>query len=137
MATGSRPGAPPIPGLAEAGYWTNREALVADRLPEALVVIGAGPIGLELGQVLLRFGSRVTVLEMEDQILPRFEPLIARELERALSDEGMAIHTSARVLGVHTEAGNKIVSAEIAGELREFPADEILVATGGARTPRI
>ena len=122
MATGSRSGASPIPGLAEAGYWTNREALVADRLPEALVVIGAGPIGLELGQVLLRFGSRVTVLEMEDQILPRF---------------GVAIHTSARVLGVHTEAGNKIVSAEIAGELREFPADEILVATGGARTPRI
>ena len=49
---------PPIPGLAEAGYWTNREALQADRLPERLVVIGAGPIGLELGQVFHRFGSR-------------------------------------------------------------------------------
>ena len=132
IATGSRAAVPPIPGLAEAGYWTNREALTADRLPDELVVIGAGPIGLELGQVFLRFGSRVTVLEMEDQLLPRFEPLIADELERALSDEGMAIHTSARVTGVRVDGttGQKIVTAEIDGESREFACDEVLVATG-------
>ena len=130
IATGSRPAVPPIPGLAEAGYWTNREALTADRLPEELVVIGAGPIGLELGQVFLRFGSRVSVLETEDQVLPRFEPLVADELERALGDEGMAIHTSARVTGVRVEEGRKVVTAEIGGTQRDFVSDEILVATG-------
>ena len=130
VATGSRAAVPPIPGLAEAGYWTNREALTADRLPEELVVIGAGPIGLELGQVFLRFGSRVSVLEMEDQVLPRFEPLVADELERALSDEGMAIHTSAKVTSVRVEGGKKIVTAEVDGRSQDFPCDEILVATG-------
>lgn len=130
IATGSRPALPPIPGLAEAGYWTNREALTAERLPEQLVVIGAGPIGLELGQVYLRFGSRVTVLEMEDQVLPRFEPLIADELERALTDEGMAIHTSASVTAVRVEGGRRIVTAEIGGTTQDFACDEILVATG-------
>ncbi|TAK73787.1 MAG: mercury(II) reductase [Dehalococcoidia bacterium] len=130
IATGSRPVAPPIPGLREAGFWTNREALQADHLPADLVVIGAGPIGLELGQAFLRFGSRVTVLEMADQVLPRFEPLIANELERALVDEGMAIHTSAKVAGVRIEGGRKVVLAEIDGQARDFPCDEILVATG-------
>ena len=130
IATGSRAAEPPIPGLAEAGFWTNQEALTAERLPEALVVIGAGPIGLELGQVFSRFGSNVTVLEMEDQVLPRFEPLVADELERALTDEGMAIHTSAKVTSVRVEGGDKIVTAEIDGAQREFRADEILVATG-------
>ncbi len=130
IATGSRSAEPPIAGLAEAGFWTNQEALTADRLPEALVVIGAGPIGLELGQVFSRFGSNVTVLEMEDQVLPRFEPLIADELERALTDEGMTIHTSAKVTAVRVEDGSKIVTAESDGRTREFHADEILVATG-------
>jgi mercuric reductase len=93
-------------------------------------VIGAGPIGLELGQVFLRFGSRVTVLEMEDQVLPRFEPLVADELERALTDEGMAIHTSAKVTGVRVEGDRKVVTAEVQGETLDFACDEILVATG-------
>jgi mercuric reductase len=93
-------------------------------------VIGAGPIGLELGQVFLRFGSRVTVLEMENQVLPGFEPIVALELERALSDEGMAIHTSARVTGVRVEDGRRIVTAEVEGQSRDFPCDEMLVATG-------
>ena len=130
IATGSRPAAPPIPGLAEAGYWTNREALAAERLPGELVVIGGGPIGLELGQVFSRFGSRVTVLEMESQILRRFEPLVAHELARALAHEGIGIHTSARVTAAAARNGRKAVVAEIGGESQEFPCDEILVATG-------
>ena len=130
IATGSRPAAPPIPGLPQAGYWTNREALQADRLPAALVVIGAGPIGLELGQAFLRFGSRVTVLEVEPHVLPRFEPLVADELERALTDEGMEIHTSTKVTAVRTEGSRKIVTAEVDGRLRDIACDEILVATG-------
>lgn len=131
IATGSSPAVPPITGLEEAGFWTSREALSAESLPERLVVIGAGPIGLELGQMLHRFGSKVTVLEMENQVLPRFEPLIARELERSLTDEGMEIHTSARVSGVAVRGEReKIVVGEIGGETREFACEEILVATG-------
>ncbi|MGH2500479.1 MAG: mercury(II) reductase [Candidatus Limnocylindria bacterium] len=130
IATGSRPAVPPVTGLDAAGFWTSREALTAEELPEDLVVIGAGPTGLELAQAFLRFGSRVTVLGRAAHLLPRFEPLVADELERALTDEGMAIRTSAAAAAVRTEGGRKVVTAEVDGETREFVCDQILVASG-------
>lgn len=130
IATGSRPTAPPIPGLADAGYWTNRDALTAERLPRELLVVGAGAVGLELGQAYLRLGSAVTVLEAETEVLPRFEPIVAAELRRALSDEGMAIHTSARIASVRRDGKRKAVTAVVDGARRDFACDEILVATG-------
>ncbi|MGH3606127.1 MAG: FAD-dependent oxidoreductase, partial [Pseudonocardiaceae bacterium] len=63
LATGSTPVRPPIPGLADAGYWTNREAIEATEPPRSLVVLGGGAIGLELAQAFARFGSVVTVVE--------------------------------------------------------------------------
>jgi pyruvate/2-oxoglutarate dehydrogenase complex dihydrolipoamide dehydrogenase (E3) component len=74
VATGSTPVRPPIPGLAAAGYWTNREAIAATRAPASLVVLGGGAIGLELAQAFARFGSQVTVVEAGQRLLPAEEP---------------------------------------------------------------
>ena len=74
VATGTVPSVPPVPGLAETPYWTNRQAIEAKEPPESLIVLGGGAIGVELAQVFARFGARVTVLEAADQLLPLEEP---------------------------------------------------------------
>src|SRR5690242_5265183 len=74
VATGSAPVRPPIPGLNEVGYWTNREAIAAKDAPDSLVVLGGGAIGLELAQAFARFGTEVTVVEGADRVLPLEEP---------------------------------------------------------------
>src|SRR5215467_9042900 len=74
IATGTGPAVPPIPGLADTPFWTNREAIEAERVPESLVVLGGGAIGAELAQVFARFGSRVTVAEGAGRLLPLEEP---------------------------------------------------------------
>ncbi len=71
ITTGSRPGVPPIPGLTEAGFITHVEVFALEHMPRSLTILGAGPIGIELAQVFSRFGSRVTVVEMLDRVLPR------------------------------------------------------------------
>ena len=71
VATGSRPVVPPIPGLEEAGYWTNREATETNTVPESIAVVGAGPVGCELAQFFRRMGSRVVVVDSVDRLLPR------------------------------------------------------------------
>ncbi len=74
IATGTSPGVPPIDGLAASPYWTNREAIEADRLPDSLIVLGGGAIGLELTQAFVRFGVTVTVVEALDRLLANEEP---------------------------------------------------------------
>lgn len=74
VATGSVPVRPPIPGFAEAGYWTNGEAIAATDAPELLVILGGGAIGLELAQAFARFGTEVTVIKGADQVLPVERP---------------------------------------------------------------
>jgi pyruvate/2-oxoglutarate dehydrogenase complex dihydrolipoamide dehydrogenase (E3) component len=69
IATGSAPAVPPVPGLEEAGYLTNATALELDRVPERLVVIGGGPVGVEFTQVFSAFGSKVHIIEMADRIV--------------------------------------------------------------------
>ncbi|GAB4331993.1 MAG: mercury(II) reductase [Dehalococcoidia bacterium] len=125
VATGARAAAPPIPGLQEAGYLTNIEALDLTELPERLAIIGGGPLGLEFAQVFARFGARVTVIEMEHHIVPRTEPEIAAVLQQALENDGITILTNTMVREV--KAGSpKIV---VAGD-ETIEADSILVATG-------
>ncbi len=130
IATGSRPAVPPLPGLDGVRYLTNREALELEELPGSLIVIGAGPIGLELGQMFLHFGTRVTLLEKIPQILPRIEPEIADELQRALEGEGMEIECACEITRVWQEGERRFVEADVMGERRVFEADQLLVATG-------
>ena len=128
VATGSRASVPPIPGLAEAGYLTNVEALQLDEAPGKLVVIGGGPLGLEFAQIFARFGSQVTVLEALPQIIPQSEPEIAAVLQHALEAEGIEIRTGARIERVQPGPPKTVVCGTQATDC--FDADAILVATG-------
>lgn len=128
VATGSRAQFPPIPGLKEAGYLTHVEALQLDEAPARLVVIGGGPLGLEFAQVFSRFGSSVTVIEAEANIVPRAEPEISAVLREALEHEGVRIRTGTRIEKILPGATRTVVCGPDESDC--FEADAILVATG-------
>lgn len=130
LATGARPWAPPIPGLAEAGYLTSTEALSLRELPRSLIVVGANAVGLELAQVFARAGVAVTVLEALPRIAPFEEPEISAALQRALEEEGMVFHTGVRITEVARSDGRVSVRFEQDGQAREISAERILMATG-------
>ncbi len=92
VATGSTPIIPPIDGLEEAGYWTNREATAMQEVPASAVVIGGGPVGIELAQILSRFGARVTIVEIFDRLMMRETPQVGELIASALEEEGITFH---------------------------------------------
>ncbi len=130
IASGTVPKIPNIPGLEEAGYITNREAVDLPRLPKHMVVLGAGPIGLEFAQVFRRFGSEVTVLAKDPQILPREDEDVAALAAGFLIEEGIRILTGCYVERVTHAKGTKTLRVRHHGGLEEMHCDEILVAVG-------
>jgi len=134
VATGARPWAPPIPGLAEAGYLTSTEALALRELPRSMIVVGANAVGLELAQVFARAGVAVTVLEALPRIVPFEEPEISEALQQALEAEGMVFHTGVRITRVARADGRYEVAFEREGERHTVRAEQLLMATG--RRPR-
>ena len=132
IATGSRPRILPFKGLDRVRYITNREALSLSRLPESMIVIGAGPVGLELAQMYARFGTRVTVLQRSKQILTWAEPEVAEELQRCLEAEGILINTGVSVEMLREKDNLKVVEAKVGTEPKTFMAEELLLATGVA-----
>ncbi len=130
IATGSRPSVLPFPGIEGVQFVTNREAMELEELPRSMIVIGAGPIGLELGQMFLHFGTKVTVLEKIPQILPRVEAEVANELQRCLEEEGMEIRCACNINRVWQDGETRCVEADVMGEKRVFRADQLLLATG-------
>jgi len=127
IAAGGTPAIPPIDGLADLGYWTNRDATEAKEVPGSLVVLGGGPIGLEIGQAFSRFGTSVTVVEMAPHILPLEEPENAVALEDVLRADGIKVLTGVSAQRV------KDSPMGIAVELSdgtEVEAERLLVATG-------
>lgn len=135
IATGSRSVKLPIPGLDKVDTLDNIKILALNRLPESLLVMGAGPIGMEFAQVFSRFGSKVTVIEKAGQILPREEKEISDRLEGILKREGMEIITCVETKRVEQSGNKKIVVAECSGKEKRFEADELLIAIG--RAPNI
>jgi pyruvate/2-oxoglutarate dehydrogenase complex dihydrolipoamide dehydrogenase (E3) component len=135
VATGSRPSVPPVEGLEAAGYLTNESVFDLKRLPPALLVLGGGAIGLELAQAFARFGSRVTVVEMLDRILPPEDPEISAALREVLEGEGVVIHTGTKATCVDVAEGPKVLVCDQGGRELRLEADEILVAAG--RTPNV
>lgn len=127
LATGTSPSVPPIPGLADVHFWTNREAVSAKELPASLIVLGAGAIGAEIGQVASRFGTKVTVVEALDQILPNEEPEAAAVVAEAWAAEGINIHTGVRADAVRKDGEDTVVVLADGTEIR---AERLLVATG-------
>jgi pyruvate/2-oxoglutarate dehydrogenase complex dihydrolipoamide dehydrogenase (E3) component len=127
IAAGGAPAVPPIEGLGTVDYWTNREATEAKEAPESLIVLGGGPIGLEIGQAFSRFGTTVTVVEMAPHILPLEEPENAQALEEVLRNEGIDVHTGASATKVRRSADGVAVGLSDGTLLK---ADRLLVATG-------
>jgi pyruvate/2-oxoglutarate dehydrogenase complex dihydrolipoamide dehydrogenase (E3) component len=127
VATGTSAAIPPIPGLADTPFWTNREAIEAKELPDSLVVLGGGAIGLELAQVFARFGVDVDVVEMSERLLPVEEPEAGDVLADVLTAEGLTIRTGASASAVRFEDGRFAVELD-GGDV--LTAERLLVATG-------
>ena len=133
MACGSLPAMPPIDGLAGARPWDNRDATSTKEIPRRFLVIGGGPIGLELAQAFRRLGSEeVAVIEGSDRLLVREEPFAGEEVRAAFEEEGITVLASARVTSVRRREADDAVVATLDGG-REVVGEEILVAVG--RTP--
>jgi len=107
IATGSEPALPPLEGLDAVPYLTNRTVFDLAELPPRLLVLGGGSIGLELAQAFQRLGSRVTVVELLDRLLPHDEPEAGTLVEQALKAEGVELLLGSRVIAAQ-EAGNEI-----------------------------
>lgn len=136
IAVGSNPVMPPIPGLKECPACIDSTAcLKLDHIPESLVVIGGGVIGVELGSVYRRFGSKVSVLELQDRILPQMDGELAELAAAQLVAEGMDLRTGAKVTRVDTTTNGAAVHAEIGGKDTVFEAEKVLVCVG--RSPNL
>lgn len=126
VATGSSPAVPPIQGLDGTPYWTNREAIEARTLPTSLIVLGGGPVGVELAQTFARFGVRITILERADRLVPAEDPTVGDRLAAVFADEGIDV-----VTGVEVERIEHLdrFSVTVGGGTR-FDAAQLLVAAG-------
>ncbi len=127
VATGSTAAIPPITGLSEVDYWTNRQVVEATELPASIVILGGGAIGCEIGQVLARFGVAVTIVEAAPRLLPLEEPETGEILADVLAADGVAVRTGAAATRV--DARNDCVVIQLA-DGTEVTAERVLVATG-------
>ncbi|HEX9064833.1 MAG TPA: NAD(P)/FAD-dependent oxidoreductase, partial [Streptosporangiaceae bacterium] len=127
IATGTDPAVPPIDGLRETPYWTNRDAVRVTELPASLIVLGGGAIGVELAQVFARFGTRVTVVEAMRQLVPLEEPEAGELLGRVFGEQGIGVRTGAAASQVRHDGAAFTVTLD-GGE--RLTAAELLVATG-------
>jgi pyruvate/2-oxoglutarate dehydrogenase complex dihydrolipoamide dehydrogenase (E3) component len=131
VATGSSPAVPAIEGLERTPYLTNREIFYLDRLPASLIVLGAGPIAIEMAQAFCRLGSRVTVIQRSDQILSKEDPDLASLVQQELEREGVVFELDAAVVRVGDLGREReVVVRNRAGENRTLKAEALLVALG-------
>ena len=130
IASGALPAIPPIPGLADAGYLTSTTALELTAMPEHLIVIGANAVGLELGQLFLHLGVRVTFLDMAPRIAPAEEPEVSQALAEVLREEGAEISTGVQVIRVTRTREAREVDFRVGARQRSTRGSHILVATG-------
>lgn len=132
VATGSTPEVPPVEGLAELDYWTSRDAVWAGRVPESLVVLGGGPVGVELAQFFHRMGAQVTVVESNGHILARIDRDAGELLRERLEEEGIRVVVEAWT--ERAEATGSGCRLHLAGGAA-LEAERVLVATG--RRPNV
>jgi pyruvate/2-oxoglutarate dehydrogenase complex dihydrolipoamide dehydrogenase (E3) component len=128
--TGTRPEIPRLPGLDSVPYLTNATLMELRDLPEHLLVLGGGYIGLEFGQMFRRFGSEVTILHRGDRILTREDPDLGDALLKALEAEGVKFLLNAQTTAVHTSAGKIVLEVELAKGNTTLAGSHLLVATG-------
>ena len=130
VAAGAHPSAPPIPGLDEVGYITSDTLWELSELPTRLLVLGGGPIGVEMAQAFARLGSRVTVVEMLPRLLVREDKEVSSLIEHQFSSEGIEILTGYRAQAFTRDTADKILIAQSEEGERRIPFDTLLVAVG-------
>ncbi len=135
LCTGSRPLTPPVDGLKEAGFLTSESVFEIERAPRSVILIGGGPIAVEMAQAFTRLGVRTTVLQKGPAILPRDEPDLVATLTRKLRDEGVDIRVNVETERVAVAEGRKLVYGAESGEPAKWEAEELFVAVG--RRPNI
>jgi pyruvate/2-oxoglutarate dehydrogenase complex dihydrolipoamide dehydrogenase (E3) component len=149
ISTGSRPAAPPIPGIESIRHLNSDNIWELNRLPRKLLVAGAGPIGVELGQAFHRLGAEIVIVQRSDRILPREETVVSDRMLEYLRAEGITIFRSTNLIEVTNLTPNRVgngnrlaptlgnyrVVLDMRGEKRELTVDQILIATG--RKPNV
>ena len=130
LDVGGRPAIPSIPGLDSVSHLTNEAILQLTSLPEHLLVLGGGYIGLEFGQMFRRYGSRVTILHRGPQIVPREDPEVAAELQKALEAEGIQFVLSAETKRIESKGAGIFLSYEGSEKSASVSGSHLLVATG-------
>jgi len=135
ICTGSRPAVPEIEGLKDAGFLTSENVFEVERPPKSVIMIGGGPIAIEMAQAFGRLGIDTTVLQKDAGILPRDEPDLVAVLTRTLRDEGVDLRLNVETERVALADGGKIVFGAEAGEPARWEAEELLVAVG--RRPNV
>ncbi|MGH1525378.1 dihydrolipoyl dehydrogenase family protein [Leifsonia sp. L25] len=131
LNTGTSPAVPPIPGLADTPFWTNRDAVAATTAPESLIVLGGGAVGVELGQAFARFGSTIDIVEAADRLLPAEEPESSSLIQDVLTAEGIRVHTGSPADSVSHDGARFTVTVDGT----TLTAERLLVGTG--RRPNI
>jgi pyruvate/2-oxoglutarate dehydrogenase complex dihydrolipoamide dehydrogenase (E3) component len=132
IATGSDPVIPPIDGLRELdGVWTNREATGLNEVPRRLLVLGGGPVGVEMAQAIRRMGAEVALVEGDDHVLPREPRELGEGLGKAMRDDGIELMFGQHATAARRDGGDFVLEFGDGSELR---GDRLLVATG--RKPR-
>ncbi|MHA1294378.1 MAG: mercury(II) reductase [Promethearchaeota archaeon] len=130
IATGSHSYIPPISGLKTIKYYTNIEALQIKKLPESMLIIGGGALGLEFSQIFSHFGTKVYLIEALEKLVPSEEPEISDLIKEYLKQEGIEVYTNARIKNIE-KSGNKIrINALIEQKQTSFTVDRLLLATG-------
>jgi pyruvate/2-oxoglutarate dehydrogenase complex dihydrolipoamide dehydrogenase (E3) component len=135
IATGSLPHIPLVEGLTETGYLTNEDVFDLAHLPSSLVVVGGGPVGVELAQAFARLGSRVTLIQGPERVLPREDPEVSLAIAGALERDGVRVETGVRMERVRRQGENKVVEARREQTLFAVEGKEILLAVG--RRPNV
>ncbi len=130
IATGSSPAFPPIPGLSETGFITNKDIYSLETLPASMVIVGGGPIGVEFAQAFARLGTKVTIIEFAGQIMTNDDKDMADAVMGVLRGEGVDFFCDARVVGAKETASGKEVTFTHDGLTRTVKGDVLLVAAG-------
>ena len=131
IATGSSPAIPQLEGLNEAGFITNKSVFSLTNLPRRLIVIGAGPIGIEIGQAFLRLGSKVTIIDHGPQILLKEDEDMAEVIKDKLIQEGANMLLNSKILRIEKQKGSKVILFEDSlGKELTAAGEEILIAAG-------
>jgi len=126
ISTGTSPAVPPIPGLDRVRYWTNREAVKVEELPESLIILGGGAIGVELSQVFARFGVKVSIIEGMSRVLAMEEPEASAVLSDVLQRDGIELYLDSRAQSV--EPRGDMIAVNLDGG--QVAGKALLVATG-------